>query len=468
MGKQHRNGSCGQESVPPPSPHGVKSKTLRHPAGQTLRAWGLCALFSAGCPTAVVTAPPDPGQRVEPPTEGVRDLVLGMQAMMAPSASPQAAAKPVETPESAGIPTGLIGAAYQVLSARTLRGHRDAVNTAAFSPDGQLVVTASADVTARVYEAWTGKERLRLSGHAASVNSASFSPDGKWLVTASADHTARVFSAATGRSQQVLKGHTGNVNFAGFSGDGTRILTASTDQTARLWTLAPGGSADSGWNNTATLKGHSAGLNGAAFSPDGLRVATASDDKTARISDVESGRVLVTLNGHTAAVHTVAFSPDGKQVVTASADQTAIVWNSEDGREISSLKGHSAWVYAAAFSPDGKYVLTASEDGTARLWDLGTSKELARYTGHGAGILSAAFSSDGSALVTAGIGIFHVGVEQKACTLCGDCVSGCNHRAKNTTLMNYLPDAVNHGARLFTEASVRFVARTSLLRLSVR
>lgn len=56
-------------------------------------------------------------------------------------------------------------------------------------------------------------------------------------------------------------------------------------------------------------------------------------------------------------------------------------------------------------------------------------------------------------------GINHVGVEQKACTLCGDCVSGCNHRAKNTTLMNYLPDAVNHGAALFTSVAVHHLSR---------
>jgi len=49
------------------------------------------------------------------------------------------------------------------------------------------------------------------------------------------------------------------------------------------------------------------------------------------------------------------------------------------------------------------------------------------------------------------------GVEQKKCILCGDCVSGCNHGAKNTTLMNYLPDAWNHGAEIFTEVSVRYV-----------
>ncbi len=53
----------------------------------------------------------------------------------------------------------------------------------------------------------------------------------------------------------------------------------------------------------------------------------------------------------------------------------------------------------------------------------------------------------------------HVGVEQKACTLCGDCVSGCNYAAKNTVLMNYLPDARNHGTKIFTRVAVRSVQR---------
>jgi cholesterol oxidase len=53
----------------------------------------------------------------------------------------------------------------------------------------------------------------------------------------------------------------------------------------------------------------------------------------------------------------------------------------------------------------------------------------------------------------------HVGVEQYPCVGCGDCMSGCNYRAKNTVLMNYLPDAKNHGAEIFTEVSVRYVER---------
>lgn len=53
----------------------------------------------------------------------------------------------------------------------------------------------------------------------------------------------------------------------------------------------------------------------------------------------------------------------------------------------------------------------------------------------------------------------HVGVEQKKCNNCGDCVTGCNHHAKNTLIMNYLPDAVNHGAEIYCEAGVQYLER---------
>jgi cholesterol oxidase len=49
------------------------------------------------------------------------------------------------------------------------------------------------------------------------------------------------------------------------------------------------------------------------------------------------------------------------------------------------------------------------------------------------------------------------GIEQAACTLCGDCVTGCNYGAKNTLLMNYLPDAKLYGAKIFIQISVRWV-----------
>lgn len=51
----------------------------------------------------------------------------------------------------------------------------------------------------------------------------------------------------------------------------------------------------------------------------------------------------------------------------------------------------------------------------------------------------------------------HVGVIQDQCTLCGNCVTGCNDRAKNTLIMNYLPLARQHGAEIYAQVEVEFV-----------
>ncbi|WP_289355438.1 GMC oxidoreductase [Paenibacillus sp. S-12] len=56
-------------------------------------------------------------------------------------------------------------------------------------------------------------------------------------------------------------------------------------------------------------------------------------------------------------------------------------------------------------------------------------------------------------------GINHVGVEQRSCVCCGDCVSGCNYAAKNTLAMNYLPDAYNFGAEIFTQIDVSHIEK---------
>jgi WD40 domain-containing protein len=72
-------------------------------------------------------------------------------------------------------------------------GHQGGVRQAAFSPHGRSVVTASADQTARLWDAASGALRATLTGHQGFVWQAAFSPDRRWVVTASEDGTARLW-----------------------------------------------------------------------------------------------------------------------------------------------------------------------------------------------------------------------------------------------------------------------------------
>ncbi|BAZ52242.1 WD-repeat protein [Nostoc sp. NIES-4103] len=74
----------------------------------------------------------------------------------------------------------------------------------------------------------SGKVLAKLEGHQADVKSASFSPNGQYIVTASGDQTARVWDLS-GKLLVELKGHNTEVENASFSPDGQRIMTTSNN-----------------------------------------------------------------------------------------------------------------------------------------------------------------------------------------------------------------------------------------------
>ncbi|HET7384913.1 MAG TPA: TIR domain-containing protein [Pseudolabrys sp.] len=283
--------------------------------------------------------------------------------------------------------------AYQELQERiVLKGHKNSLWGASFSPDGRRIVTASEDNTARVWDAQTGEAIHILEGHTGSVRAAAFSPDGRRVVTASTDHTARVWNLETGKQSAIIE-HGAPVRSATFSPDGRSVVTASDDKTARVWDARTG-------EQVAILMGHTAPVRVAVFSPNGRYVLTASDDSSARFWDAETGNVIHVLEGHTKSVRGAVFSADGEHAVTTSLDRTARLWDMETGRQ-SAILEHGEVVWSAAFSPDGRRVVTASDDNTARVWDAQKGAQIVVLKGHGRPVQSAVFSPNGRIIVTA-------------------------------------------------------------------
>lgn len=314
-----------------------------------------------------------------------------------------------------------------------LFGSESSHTVAAFSLDGQWIVTAAAALdNIGIWDARTGKMKRRLQGHTHEVNAAVFSPDGTRVLTASADHTARLWDARHGTELAVFRGHEGPVIDAAFSPDGKRIATTSGDGTARIW--EPSG------RGIATLRGHEGKVFTVSFSPDGAHVVTAGEDGTVRLWDAATlEQLAIPLVGHSAEVNFIQFSPDGRRVVTASQDHSARVWDTADGRFLRELKGLAGVknknarrdalgpVQRAVFSPDGTTIAATSDDQhvvlvspftvnvsirnwpppgellpffSTRLYDVATGAEKLGFNGDDCGADVVAFSPDGSRLVT--------------------------------------------------------------------
>jgi WD40 repeat protein len=81
---------------------------------------------------------------------------------------------------------------------KTLEGHEAPVLGLAFSPDGRLLASASADRTIRLWDTGAWEPVRTLSGHDGPVNKLAFTPDGRTLLSASDDKTARVWNVPSG------------------------------------------------------------------------------------------------------------------------------------------------------------------------------------------------------------------------------------------------------------------------------
>jgi WD40 repeat protein/transcriptional regulator with XRE-family HTH domain len=279
------------------------------------------------------------------------------------------------------------------LFAGRLDGHQGPVYGAAFSPDGGLLATASADHTVRLWDVVQRRQVGSFTGHTDSVVGVAFSPDGHLLASVGADHTVRLWEVASRRQVDALPGAASRMTGVAWSPDGRTLAVSGEDATVRLWDMTTR-------RQVGTLAGHTDAVEAVAWSPDGRTLATAGADRTVRLWDVATRTQLAVLVGHPAAVYGVAWSPDGRTLASAGGDGAVLLWDVAGRTPVATLAGHTGTVWSVAFGPDGTTLATAGDDQTARLWDVATRRELVTLSGHSSAVHAAAFAPDGPLLAT--------------------------------------------------------------------
>jgi WD40 repeat protein/uncharacterized caspase-like protein len=251
---------------------------------------------------------------------------------------------------------------------RGLTGHTSQVCSVAYSPDGTRLASASPggsepvgmpgmartdikDPEAKVWNADTGQELLTFRGHKNAIKSVAFSPDGQRIASASGNEAIKVWEATTGKELVTIPypGYINTTNVA-FSGDGTRLAAGMLDWTVRIWDAING-------KESMTLRGQGDYANYVTFSPDSQSLASvvrSPHHGTFFVWDIRAGREARVLASGDRYVFGLAFNPKRPHLAAASLGAPLRGWDLVTGKEVFSFPEVRAT--GLQYTPDGDHL----------------------------------------------------------------------------------------------------------------
>lgn len=244
----------------------------------------------------------------------------------------------------------------------TLEGHTEAIRSAAFSPDGSKIVTASRDNTARIWDL-QGKQ-LAVMGHRSNVYQAQFSSDSRMVLTRSSDGVAGLWDLS-GKLIAMIAKENNYLYDAKLSPDGKSLVVQFAD-----------GSVDLYDTNGRFLKqlytrmtaGGSCGITFAG--PESQIVLSTPEPKIRRYS-IQGAPLAV--SDVPAPVQGLVSDAAGKTLASWSGDRFIRLWDAQ-GHLLKEWLGHQAPITSISFSNHYNALLSTSKDGTTKLWDRDGNK----------------------------------------------------------------------------------------------
>lgn len=262
-----------------------------------------------------------------------------------------------------------------------------AAQSIALAPNGANVAVGLTDNSIRLFQVNEAKELKNIPGHTGAITALRFTSKGDLLISASADKSVRLWNAADGAAKGQIN-HSGPVSALAVTKDGSRVAAGGVDKSISMWTLAD--------NKPAGTIATPAEVRGISFSPDGQKLAVAGSDGKVRVYGID-GKLQETFS-HDGVVTGVAFLPDGKRLISSSADKTARLWTCAlivQARQVGSVR-------QVLLAPQGDRVFSVGDDKQLRIWDAKTAKELKAIPAHDGPVLGLALSADVSKAVTIG------------------------------------------------------------------
>jgi FOG: WD40 repeat len=333
-------------------------------------------------------------QRGDTPMLSRRSFAIGLISLAALSGAGgwyllsrrlAASATPVST--GAGTAPSAQRKTVQNKNVLVFTGHLASVNAVAWSPDGQLIASASDDTYVQIFRASSGERTVLYSGHKEEVVTVGWSPDGRFIASGGQDATVQVWQAANGNRQLTYRGHTDRVNSLSWSNDSQLVASGSDDKSVQVWQASNG-------NLAFDFLGHTAGVLCVGWQPNNSSVASGSWDGTLRDwatmqhgSHFATGSQIFDYGGHGKnEVNALSWSPNGSLIASAGADRTVQISSGVDGTPqlpfFSSPSQASANpILSVAWSPDGSAIASGDTAGNVYVWRVSDRKTFFRLSG---------------------------------------------------------------------------------------